>query len=575
MKCGNAPSTTIICLVSACVVLSLLPFFYVKLAKVPTTSHPFLERKIGVEKQKNADENKSYHNAAMQSVVTKKDNVLQKKEEQNTLLISIVEKKTDIYETGVFRRIIERVESHEDTCSSLPVSPDIEERKDTHAALWAKNTTTGLPFLPEFGIARAFKDWLSLSSEEKIKIRSGANYSPPALHGEEMGAGECRLPPSSSCHVSNVTAVLMSHATNRLVTLTLGLKGIASWSMVGEIILVWNSDRSLLENDKNGQRLLYWHNLSTHPLRIFFSLENGLPNCLLNRYHPMIQPKYEALMYFDDDGPFFSEAAMSTVGFELWRRNSDVQVGCFPRNIRFNSKRMLEAEKEMTLRSIQQAVGSQGIGAEMQEEVGGKVGDGQKQPEFIPTCRTAEGEKLTNNYNTFPHFAAHFILPSGSFLHRNYLCFIFHPALEELRRYVLDHPTKPDDITMSSLVSQLSGKAPRVFPRRINEQKQEAESNTAPMLETPAEEQNRRRLLWTDNMDIWAEIREEAINSVNGYFGSVNPGSVGWCAGTEYHKEKKIFSKVEKRHQCEPYFPTLNLVPWINEGMLGYNQCGL
>jgi hypothetical protein len=49
-------------------------------------------------------------------------------------------------------------------------------------------------------------------------------------------------------------------------------------------------------------------------------------NNLLNRYHPSIQPQHEAIVYFDDDGPFHREIAMD-VGFELWKFNSDVQIG--------------------------------------------------------------------------------------------------------------------------------------------------------------------------------------------------------------------------------------------------------
>ena len=38
----------------------------------------------------------------------------------------------------------------------------------------------------------------------------------------------------------------------------------------------------------------------------------------------------EAVMYFDDDGPFWSKEAMVDVGLSLWKRNSNVQVGGFP-----------------------------------------------------------------------------------------------------------------------------------------------------------------------------------------------------------------------------------------------------
>jgi len=456
------------------------------------------------------------------------------------------EEEDEAHETNAFQRLIKRAQLNIATCNSVPTALNNENA----ASLWAKNTTSGVPFLPEFGIVNALEDWLSLSEDEK-KVARVSNSSSTSVHRHDDGLeeeedGMCHLPPRTSCDVSMITAVLMSHTTDRLQTLIGGLKNIAKWSAVGEIILVWNSDRSNLETDVKGKRLLGWHNDSSHPLRIFFSLENGLPNCLLNRYHPMIKPKYEALMYFDDDGPFFPERVMVDVGFELWRRNSDVQVGSFPRNMRFVSPRMKEAQQEATKLSIRMVT----------DETNGDK-EGPQQPQFTPICRDAVGDKLEYNYFEFPQWVAHFILPSGSFLHRNFLCFMFHPALEELRQYVLEHPTKPDDITMSTLVSHLAGKAPRVFTRRVHE--------------PPKQEQNRRKLLWSDNKEIWANIREEAANSVSGYFGAVNPGSVGWCAGTKFQQQKQKRGQTE--FFCAPEFPALDLVPWVNEGGLGHDQC--
>ena len=45
------------------------------------------------------------------------------------------------------------------------------------------------------------------------------------------------------------------------------------------------------------------------------------------------------------------------------------------------------------------------------------------------------------------------LLPSGTFLHRNFLCFIWHPAFEELRQWVVAHKTMPDDMTVSVCVN--------------------------------------------------------------------------------------------------------------------------
>jgi len=53
-------------------------------------------------------------------------------------------------------------------------------------------------------------------------------------------------------------------------------------------------------------------------------------------------------------------------------------------------------------------------------------------------------------------------------LHANYLCFLWHPALAPVRDFVKQHPVHPDDVTVSTIVSQLAGQAPRVYSRRLN-----------------------------------------------------------------------------------------------------------
>ncbi|KAK1736616.1 hypothetical protein QTG54_012638 [Skeletonema marinoi] len=128
-------------------------------------------------------------------------------------------------------------------------------------------------------------------------------------------------------------------------------------------------------------------------------------------------------------------------GLEMWKRNSNVQVGAFPRNIRYLSKRMKEAGKKGLMDSIDIVTNN----------VHGDSGD-----------------HVEYNYFTFPDYNAHMLLPSGSILHRNFLCFIWHPAFEELRTWVVHHKTMPDDMTVSTLVSHLSGRAPRTVPQKIN-----------------------------------------------------------------------------------------------------------
>jgi hypothetical protein len=194
-------------------------------------------------------------------------------------------------------------------------------------------------------------------------------------------------------------------------------------------------------------------------------------------------------------------------------------------------------------------------------------------PKFTPICHNQSGDVVEYNYFVFPHFKAHMSLPSGSILHRNYLCFIWHPVFEELRQFILDHPTHPDDMTISTLVSHLSGKPLRTFPRFIKETKHrklsERNAEDSELDEQFNPNQGRRRLLWQQKD--WGNMREEAINSIVGYFGSINSGSVGWCVGTEY--QQVATGKGNMRFKCEPEFPSLDQIPWLNPGGLGYDQC--
>lgn len=302
----------------------------------------------------------------------------------------------------------------------------------------------------------------------------------------------------------------------------------------------------------------------------------------------MLEPKHEAIVYFDDDGPFHSQTAMD-VGLQLWKFNSDVQIGSMARNIRFPSKRMNDlqnaasdlAAKHYEENSWQTHIhpyDKANVEIKMQENELDDAG----YPQFTPICHEQSGDVVEYNYFVFPHFKAHMSLPSGSILHRNYLCFVWHPAFEELRQFILDHPTHPDDMTISTLVSHLIGKPLRTFPRIIKNENgrrltdsfeeghdQENDNNIG-MIEddlTP-----RRRLLWQQKD--WGNMREEAIDSIVGYFGSINPGSVGWCAGTEY--QMAATGKGNMRFNCispKNPAPKLSQIPWMNEGGLGYDEC--
>ena len=137
-------------------------------------------------------------------------------------------------------------------------------------------------------------------------------------------------------------------------------------------------------------------------------------------------------------------------GFELWRRNSDVQVGAMMRRIDFSSQRKREEQFKQHQMSIKMA----------EQESNFLFADvsSSAQPQHIANCQANAGEYVEYNYReTTNPFLAQVALPSGSFVHRDFLCFLWHPALEQIRKYILDHPTHPDDISVSNILSQLTG----------------------------------------------------------------------------------------------------------------------
>jgi len=354
----------------------------------------------------------------------------------------------------------------------------------------------------------------------------------------------------------------------RLQKLTGNIREIASGNkypgLIEEIILVWNGPYELSNTTEteDGLELVEMHNDPNNPVRIWYPFQHGLPNNLWNRYHPYIQPKSEAILYFDDDGPFFSPRAVMA-GFELWKRHSDTQIGTLARENHLDQRQMKEKQLKITLSD--------------------KVRLGR---EFISTCRN-QGDWIEYDYHDFPFFGAQMVLPSGSFLHRNYLCYLWHPALDIIRHFIRNHPVRPDDITVSSIITQLSGNAPRVYPSRVHSPK----AHTKDPLGNPAPpdtfafpiaisggggggenkvvdngKSTRRKLLWEDHSaKDWSAMRGHALNAVSGYFGSISSGSIGWCYGSQYHNVAK--------DDCQPPMPPENYIPFMNEGMFEYDRC--
>jgi hypothetical protein len=192
--------------------------------------------------------------------------------------------------------------------------------------------------------------------------------------------------------------------------------------------------------------------------------------------------------------------------------------------------------------------------------------------------------------------------------------------MKTIRQFVLDHPVHPDDMTVSMLITQLAGVAPKVYSRRLRvepkptsttavaEQKKKqrrlmedmvAETfdgdglvvtvvDEGPDASLSSYEDHvyhqytlRRRLAaagmggvcWdcgsgmTEQKEIWAYLRTEAIASLVRYFGSLTTGSIGWCAiDSPYYR-------YDRDGRCVPDMADLGALPWMKADGSPRDQC--
>ena len=467
-----------------------------------------------------------------------------------------------------FQDILQRSKQNRDHCQQVLPLPDNAPPEPKEDVIAIANMTTAR--LHSFGLIDALEEWQRRPQKTaSSSITQGATNT------------QCLVPPEQECGEEHFSVIFMAYNPDRLTKLMRQIRTMLTppySQIVREIILVWNGPRAIQESIQGQQLLDYVQEQSQH-LRVVYPLQMGLPNDLMNRYHPdVVQVKTKGILYYDDDGPFYSYEAVLG-GFELWKRNSNAQIGAMARVIDLGPRQA--AEKIALLQ--QDDVPSQDRA-------------------FVSHCPPSDDVEY--NFRYFANFQANMVLPSGSFLHANYLCFLWHPVFEPIRTYIRAHPVHPDDITVSMMVSQLAGRAPKVYSRRINLETKEAQlaeaarrkslgqsieggvgsgSSGARKLQEVQEVQQqqqqqqqqhpdhpgRRKLLFNinwdanhgmdDNKEKWAQLRSGAINSLVRYFGSINSGSIGWCYGTEYHSKDKNGEDV-----CLPDMARFGKLPWMN-----------
>ena len=422
-------------------------------------------------------------------------------------------------ENAAFKKIITRSISNRQHCQSIDSSG--ENIKEEFSNLMINNHTA---HLPPFGFLEA--------------VRKYEESDPKSL--DQSYPYQCELPPDNECGESQFTVIFMAYNPDRLQKLLAQAKTMLTdpeySKSVAEVLIVWNGHRDIHETPL-GKQLVELGTKQKLPLRVSYPLKAGFPNDLMNRYHPRLEIKTKAILYYDDDGPFYAHRAVLG-GFELWKRNSNAQIGAMARKIDLGDRQA--AEQTATA--------------------------AQNKPDhrdrfFVSHC---PADAVNYNYFTFANFDARMVLPSGSFLHSNYLCFLWHPIFEDIRDYVRKHPVNPDDGTVSMLVSQLGGRAPKVYSRRL------------PFEDNNKSKQGRRRLMdgidWDnggghDKKMHWGRLRSDAANSLARYFGSINSGSLGWCYGTKYHTKKK------KEDLCQPEMARVGMLPWMNSDNSPKDTC--
>jgi hypothetical protein len=370
------------------------------------------------------------------------------------------------------------------------------------------DTSKNASHLPHFGIIEALDD----------------------AYSDESNEWQCQVPPETECDSQKFTVIFMGYRPDRLGPLknqVFGMTGPHWNELVEEVLLVWNGEGNLTFT-KEGQAL---DKLATERdnFRIFFPLQQGFSNDLMNRYHPRMNITTKAILFYDDDGPFYTRNAILG-GFELWKRNANAQIGAMARRIDLTNDVEFSGDRQ-----------------------------------FIRHC---PGDVASYNYHEFANYHARMVLPSGSFLHSNYLCFLWHPVFEPIRAFVRAHPVHPDDVTVSTIVSQIAGRAPKVYSRRINTAKEGRRRLQRTSVGEDARGYPRRRLLWDDvSKEEWANMRSSAVSSLTSYFGSINSGSVGWCHDTAYSRKEK------EGYVCDPLMARVGMLPWMTADHKPKDNC--
>jgi hypothetical protein len=266
---------------------------------------------------------------------------------------------TSAYElpTG-FQSLLERAKQFQSQCHDLPLVSSEPNAID----------------VPAFGIVEALESYRPASPQEAKDW-------------------QCEVAPATECDIERFSVVFLGYSAERLQGVKQQIRNMLGHDdykqMVEEVILVWNNPKPLNEAGKMGHLLYGWSMRDTNPFdetepnrfRVFYPIEHGFTSSLMNRYHPMLKPKSRALLYYDDDGPFYNYRAIKS-NFELWKRNSNVQTGAMSRAFSLSERQ--------------------------QHEKAGLLGGDLNDQKFVSHCRD-QGDTIGYDYRFFENFNANMV----------------------------------------------------------------------------------------------------------------------------------------------------------------------
>ena len=368
------------------------------------------------------------------------------------------------------------------------------------------------------------------------------------------------------------------------------------------IIVIYYGSMDDLEKDKDyGRRIRNWHEQNTIRL---INGDGAEAESETSHHYGLLYPFHPSLLqYIENDIILYLDGSLPII-------QGDTGTG-------IGGADTLEAGFELIQQDSQLLVGSQvydGIVSGRDDSAGTGTTSNLLQGDpghFGPACGSYSIEGM--NEDSIIHY-------SGMFLHKNYLCFIWHNIFAPVRemvdkigqRYHQNRNDKLISLVISSIVPQLSGLGPALYPLMkpswSNGQDQSSIEQSRRLseaiimdsgdLNVHAELPRRRRTIWdithantnantielepvlsrrklSDTRSIWqtsapppsqsSDLKPEEIAIIN-YFGSHSKGPTCWCNGSVYEKEVQAGTRFRCRDKCAQVADiNRDELPWMRD----------